>query len=612
MTQFATTIPDDSSVSLTRKPLSIKRALLIAPFNQESSYSLEVVSEGRLNVEIPLGLAYIKAYGKKHLDDIEIKILDAHAMAIKHIQATGRVDYDELFGLLGKEIVEFKPDIVGVSCIFFTLFRVAHRICQTAKSILPMTVTVMGGNYPSSMPKIALEDKNLDFILYSEGEVSFTQLISSLRTGVDPADVIDGIAYNGKETLERIGANALDPVDVEVESEYITIPKNEFTPTLEEYPWPDRSDLDMEFYATKGRHFVNRVEEHANVRLATITGSRGCPFSCTFCASQLFWGKQIRYRDPKVVVAEMKSLVDTYGINTFAFNDDNLIFNAKEVLSFANELIRQNLKIRWFATGGIQVSGLKRPDVVQAVIESGLRQFNLAIETGDAKTAHRIKKPLKPEITDLVISNLRKYEEAWLYGFFITGFYFETMEDIERNLEYAGSLDLDWRGFYSFTPIPGTADYETCVEKGLIEDFATLSHHFSGDMIMLTTKEFTAQQLLTKNYRANLKYNFIGNRNLTSNPTQAIREFNYILDSYPEHAYAYFARSLAQKKLGLHDEANASLKLCHKYTINSEKLESHSFQSNIQITDAKVRWGDYFRDDGIDIEAEIKRSQSVE
>jgi hypothetical protein len=68
-----------------------------------------------------------------------------------------------------------------------------------------------------------------------------------------------------------------------------------------------------------------------------------------------------------------------------------------------------------------------------------------------------------------VIRQIREIEGTWISGNVITGFPFETVEAIERTLEYATSLDLDWLYVYRFIPFPGIPTYKDCVEKGLVE-----------------------------------------------------------------------------------------------------------------------------------------------
>lgn len=586
----------------TRSKCDVSKVLLIYPFAVSEAYSLKTVKEGGSFVEAPLGLGYISAYLKTNLPGINVRVFDANAIAIKKIIETDEVNMTALEDIVRQEVAEFDPDIVGVSCLFHNIAPSAHRAINIAKEAAPNCITVMGGNYPAGSPEIALADSKLDFIILSEGEISFATLVECLRKGYEPKNQVDGISYR-QEAIDII-APPVRNADKSLSGDgnaILTSQKLNFPKTLESYPWPDRSNMDIDFYASYTRHFAFRMLEHNDVRLATMTASRGCPFKCSFCSSKDFWGLQIRYRDPVDTVNEMEMLIDQHGINMFIFNDDNIMFSRKNVIALCDEIKRRNLKIRWLSGGGIQVSSMK-PDVVQALIETGLNQFNLAIETGNPETLRRINKPLAEGVAEKVIANIRQYDNVWIGSNFITGFYFETLADIENTLAYAGSLDLDWRSIYAFQPLPGTQDFKTCVELGYIEEWDIWSDGKFGDLVSLTTENFTAEQVRSMNYAANLKYNFLGNRNLSEAPKQAIKDFNYVLEMVPDHAVGLYARSIAKTNLGDRAGARVDLGKALEIVNASRTKEKSIFKSNIAMTNVEMAWADYFDKLGVDLD----------
>jgi len=602
----------EKQAEVTRKPRKVERILLIYPFAVTESYTLETVLAGGTFAEAPLGLGYISSYVQANIPDVEVRLFDANAFAVKRIIEQNFVDMEKLFRQVSERISSFRPDIVGVSCLFHNIAPSAHRFVAAAKETDSSIVTVMGGNYPAGSPDVALADELLDFIIFSEGEKSFAALIDCLRKGIEPNTVVDGLSYRDV-AMGRI-APALN-IGREIQplphGKILYTPKLEFDKSLEEYPWPDRSEMDIEYYAKSSQHFAFRTHDRDKVRLATLTASRGCPFKCTFCSSKDFWGLQIRYRDPRHVVDEMEFLKNEYGINMFIFNDDNIMSNKKRVLALCNEIKRKNLNVNWLSGGGIQVSSMK-PDVIQALVETGLNQFNLAIETGNPKTLKRINKPLTAGVAENVIAEIRKYDNVWITSGFITGFYFETLEDIEETLEYAGSLDLDWSAFYAFQALPGTEDFSACVKRGYIKEWDIWADGNVGDLVVLSTENFTGEQVRHLNYVANLKYNFINNRNLSLNPTQAIKDFNYVIEQVPDHAIGFFARSKAELKIGKFDDSYKSLERAVEIVEKSGELEKSSFKSNIGMTDVELIWGDYFQKLGIDLNQELIERKSTQ
>ncbi len=61
-----------------------------------------------------------------------------------------------------------------------------------------------------------------------------------------------------------------------------------------------------------------------NPTLTTLDTSRGCPFTCSYCAVQQVMGRTVRTRDPDRVVEWVRDAHDRHGIRTFFFVDDDL------------------------------------------------------------------------------------------------------------------------------------------------------------------------------------------------------------------------------------------------------------------------------------------------
>ncbi len=608
--------------------MDIKRVLLIYPFAVQAEYSLDVVRKRGQFCQAPIGLAHIASYVRAHASDIEIEVFDANAMAIEHILETDVVDMDELWSMLAERVADFAPDVIGVSSLFHEIAGIAHRTMAAARQAAPVSIGVMGGNYPEASPQIALADENVEFVVLSEGELAFTHLLDCLRKGTDPAIAVDGLVcrIDALDRVRRIFSESDKGPDGLVDLAHPLAgfefdglpnatplhrsPKTNYPESLDDYPWPDRSGFNMELYATYSRSMIQHDTGPEEFRVAHMTASRGCPFKCTFCSSKNFWGAQIRYRDHVDVVREMKHLHEEYGINYYVFNDDNIMFHRKWLLDFCNEILRQNLNIRWMSGGGIQASSMK-PDVVEALHASGVRIFQMSLETGKAETLRRIMKPLsgRDGQADEIIALIRKYEGVWISSNFVSGFYFETIDDILENHAYGGSLDLDWRNFFSFIPLPGAEDFESCVEHGYISGEQIWADGVVGRLRNLNTENFTAEKVSHLNYAANLRYNFLENRNLSLDPLRAIRDFDYVIKFVPDHAIAYFARGIAERNAGRSAASRDSLREAAK--IVSDTADLPSLYGGDKGAPSRVRWKDFFDEFGVDADAEFRAELMV-
>jgi hypothetical protein len=115
------------------------------------------------------------------------------------------------------------------------------------------------------------------------------------------------------------------------------------------------------------------------------------------------------------------------------------------------------------------------------------------------------------------------------------------LSGVKKTLEFAESLDTDWKGFYCLRPLPGSEIFEDCRKAGLIRSFEPQygELYFAPDLKHI---DYTSQQLSDMSYMANLKSNFINNRNLRISTdrslSQAERDFRYVLDMVPDHVFA--------------------------------------------------------------------------
>lgn len=540
----------------------IRRVLLINPFCVEGQYNPGLIRSGGQLTEDPIGLRYLTSYLREKVEAIDVEIYDAHLEAVEHIKATNVCDMDVLWRMLKDEIVAFQPDLVGVSCLFHFSSPMAHQTCSLVKSVSKKIVTVMGGCYPTVSFLEALKDPNLDYAVFSEGEAALADLITALNNGEHPQSCVDGFAFRDED----------DGIT--------SVPKKTFV-DLDSLPWSERCNSSA--YTERSRHYAMRTLDPEDTRIATMVGSRGCPYSCTFCNTTIFWGNRIRHRSVDDIVAEMKYLVEEHRMNTFIFNDDNISINRKFILSLCNAIVRSGIGIHWLSGSGLQVSSLTE-EVVAAMHESGFSIFNLGIESGNENTLKRIRKPLRLDQVPRAIERIRKcYRDGYVIGMLIVGFPFETKADIEDTIEFASDLDLDWISFSNFQPYPGTIDYDFCMEKGYIGEKG-IKHSDLSKASRFSTEHFTYDYIEDEGYLSNLKLNFVNNRNLRKGKLdRAVRDFQYVLNIQPDHAVAHFVLGQAYTMLNENDKAAESRRIAGEIVASDERWKNYFERLHLSV-----------------------------
>lgn len=418
----------------------IKKVLLIQP-------PCTITKEYTKEIQPPLGLAYIAAWIEKEYD---VRILDAACEGWKDEQPGpgGTITYGLSLEEIKRRIQDYRPDVVGVSCLFSMQHKNAHAVCQAAKETNPSVITVMGGAHPTALPELVLKDPNVDFCILGEGEYAFKDLLAFLCAGKDVSP-LDAVAYKRKGSV-------------------IINPKTRYIQDLDELPFPARHLLPMEKYFEI--NLPHGVSSRFKPNTPLIT-SRGCPADCVFCSIHGIWGYKFRARSVDNIIAELKLLKETYGIREIQFEDDNITFDKKRAADLFRRMVDERLNLAWTTPNGVALWSLDE-DILRLMRQSGCYLLCLAVESGDQKFLNEyIKKPLNLNKVRELVRVVKKlgFESS---AFFVVGFPEETREQLRHTFDFAAALNLENVGFYIATPYPGTRLYEQCEKGGFLpKDF---------------------------------------------------------------------------------------------------------------------------------------------
>ncbi len=419
----------------------IKKLLLVYP---PVTYSVQSAKQSCP----PLGVAYLAAAVRERCD---VKILDAAVEGYEHEERLNPhlMRYGMPVSEIAREVASYRPDAVGISCIFSSQFPTVAQICEAVKKIDPDILTLTGGTHPTFMPERSLnKSPHLDCVVRGEGELTLQRIVD---TTLDEGDwkSLPGVAFRD---------NCRPVVN----------PEAELVGELDSLPRPARDLLPMDKYFSRNlpMGIVSRRRPWANV----IT-SRGCPARCAFCSSTRFWGYCYRMRQPEAVLDEIEQLANDYGVREIKFFDDNLAAHLPRAKEIFRGIIERGIDITWNTPNGIGIHNLDF-EVINLMKNSGAYELTLAVESGDPDVLRDIiHKPFDLDRA-LEVSRILRRMKLGTYGFFIIGFPGETKEQIRRTISFAWKLNLDRISVFVANPLPGTEIFRTCVEKGYIsEDF---------------------------------------------------------------------------------------------------------------------------------------------
>lgn len=315
------------------------------------------------------------------------------------------------------KVDKFCPDLVG-----FTIFTLRHKlvyeIIERLKGLRPNIHVIVGGPHICTVKEEALQVCNaIDFACCGEGE----DLIVELCTGQELSS-IKGLAYRGDGEIFFTGLRPLES-------------------NLDRFNFPRLNGFELGKYTDE----------------ILIMSSRGCPYSCIYCAVHLFSGKKIRVRSIDSVVDEIEYWHQR-GKKILNFADDNFTFYADRVYQLCDEVEKRGLGNLTLRCSGVRADRLNRK-LLQRMREVGFKGIGIGVEAGNNKVLKLLKKGETIEEIEEAIKNACDLGyEVILY--FLFGAPGETEEDIEDSIRLALKYPVFKVEFYNPTPFPGTELYD--------------------------------------------------------------------------------------------------------------------------------------------------------
>lgn len=394
-------------------------------------------------------------------DRYDVRILDA-----------GHNDLD--FDKVRERIGEYSPDVMGITCMSLEYSQNIQKLASIAKSTCPDIKVVAGGIFPTLLPDVLIQNKNIDYEVLAEGEYRLPRLLEHLEGKLEIGE-IDGIVSkdNGKPK---------------------TNPVREYIEYLDQLPLPCYDNLNILEYASQVNKYSYYVSPRRTPYAATIS-SRGCPFRCIFCSSSSINGPKIRYRSADSVLKEVDWLVDKFGIKEVIFMDDNFYLDKKRAHQIFDGLIERNYDLDWKSVNAA-VYALD-DKMLERMKQSKCYQISIAVESGTLEGLRRLKKPVSVLEKAKPIIKKAHSLDIEVGTMFVIGTPGETWEEIRQTMRFAEEIDADYCSFNIATPLPKTELYEIAVRDNLLpKDFDFNSLDFKGfGRATITTDEFTPEEL---------------------------------------------------------------------------------------------------------------------
>ncbi|NUO08241.1 MAG: radical SAM protein [Candidatus Brocadia sp.] len=395
------------------------------------------------NRYFPLGLSYLSSTLKKAGHRVTICDADCNrnskGMDYARLPEKYRTYLKELknpenpiIQEISQTFLEYQPDVIGVT-VMTPKAASAFTIASLAKKYNRDCCVVFGGPHATlKADEILKSTKDVDFVVNGEGEVALLELVNTLHAKGSHFSAIRGVSYRqGDKIIHNATRSFIDNLDC--------------------LPFPDRESL-----LGSGTY--------TSEDMGLLMGSRGCPYSCSYCATQI-WTRKVRYRSLQNILEEIKHVYLRYKTRQFTFKDDSFTVNRKRVMEFCNQLTDAGIKINWDCNTRVD---LVDSELLRTMKKAGCNSIKVGIESG----SERILKLMDKGITlERIKEASRLFREVGIHwtAYFMMGIPTETKEDVKKTLDLLYKIKPSFASIGVYEPFPGTKLFDVGVECGLVK-----------------------------------------------------------------------------------------------------------------------------------------------
>ncbi len=375
---------------------------------------------------IPIGLLYLANSLKNKGYSVKI---------VNYIK-----NYDE--DLTNEEYEQLELDLKEAVCIGFSVLTTqiqrSLNLSKYIKKKYSLSI-VWGGVHPTLFPEAVCSNENVDFVVINEGENAIVELVKTLKSKKNDFSKINNLVYKEKnKVIKNPNGELIDFVNS---------------------PIPDYSFL--EEFIKKYSYYFFQGKKYKFVEVHT---GRGCPYRCTFCLNNILFGKTRRSRSIESIISEIKLLKNKYNGNFFKFRDENFFMNKNYLEKFCDELINQNMNIKWWTSARASFFDNVSEELMLKLKKSGCFHLLIGAESGSEKILKQIKKDIIPKQLVKSAKVCIKYKIVPNYSFMV-GFPGENINDIRATLKLMKRLKrispyVNITGPHLLRPYPGGELYE--------------------------------------------------------------------------------------------------------------------------------------------------------
>jgi radical SAM superfamily enzyme YgiQ (UPF0313 family) len=293
-----------------------------------------------------------------------------------------------------------QPDLVLVTSLMTYWYPGVRETIDSVRSVFPETPIVLGGIYARLCEAHAQGNSGADEVFVAPAEQNILSLIRR---------------YTGYSVSLKF-----DPAN------------------LDSYPFPA---LDLQ----------------TRINYVPLLTSRGCPFSCAYCASHLLEPRRM-LRSAESVVEEISYWHKDHGVMDFILYDDAFLVDAaKHAIPILEKIIDADLPVRFHTPNAIHIRGISR-QTASLMFRAGFHTLRLGLETVEFEHRQKMDKKVSEEefIAAARCLEAAGFDKSRVGAYLLAGLPDQSWESVMQSIQTVNHNGIIPVIAY-YTPIPHTA-----------------------------------------------------------------------------------------------------------------------------------------------------------
>ena len=205
------------------------------------------------------------------------------------------------------------------------------------------------------------------------------------------------------------------------------------------------------------------------------------------------------------MVEELRLLKSRYRIKSFSIMDDEFTLDRKYAGKLCEALVDSDLGLKFDCPVGVRLDSLT-PELIRVMEAAGCQAMAVGIESGNDRIQGLIKKRVTIDTIREKARMVADSSKIAMVGYFMIGFEDETEDEIWDTINLALDLPLMRANFNIVIPIPGTAIFKDCVEKGQIRVETINWDELTSDQVAFERAHLTNEKLFELQKQAYLRF----------------------------------------------------------------------------------------------------------